>query len=121
MAVAGVWQPTAKPDPRPALRLDWDQVAGWRLRRHRLDERAPAGELLGVVATARILDASRGLLDSGARMAGSGSRATTLVALAEPAALELAQLPVVHRGEQAVRLDRGHGGLTVAMVVSAPL
>jgi uncharacterized protein YcaQ len=38
------------PDPRPALQLDWDQVAGWRLRRHRLDERAPAGELLGVVA-----------------------------------------------------------------------
>ena len=34
----------------PTRRLDWDQVAGWRLRRHHLDERAPAAELLPVVA-----------------------------------------------------------------------
>jgi hypothetical protein len=34
----------------PALTLDWDQVIGWRLRRHHLDERAPASELLPVVS-----------------------------------------------------------------------
>ena len=34
----------------PARILDWEQVIGWRLRRHHLDERAPASELLPVVA-----------------------------------------------------------------------
>jgi hypothetical protein len=34
----------------PALTLDRDQVIGWRLRRHHLDERAPASELVPVVS-----------------------------------------------------------------------
>src|SRR6266700_7446400 len=38
------------PTARPARRLEWDQVLGWRLRRHHLDQRAPSGELLAVVA-----------------------------------------------------------------------
>jgi hypothetical protein len=38
------------PDRRPALQLDWDQVIGWRLRRHHLDQRAPGGDMLAVVA-----------------------------------------------------------------------
>jgi hypothetical protein len=38
------------PAQRPALQLDWDQVVGWRLRRHHLDERAPGGDLLAVAA-----------------------------------------------------------------------
>jgi winged helix DNA-binding protein len=36
--------------PAPALKLDWDQVAGWRQRRHRLDERAPRAEMLAVTS-----------------------------------------------------------------------
>lgn len=37
--------------PQPvALRLEWDQVLGWRLRRHHLDERAPSAGALSVVA-----------------------------------------------------------------------
>jgi uncharacterized protein YcaQ len=38
------------PDQPPTLQLDWEQVIGWRLRRHHLDERAPSGDLLAVVA-----------------------------------------------------------------------
>jgi hypothetical protein len=38
------------PAQPPALRLDWDQVVGWRLRRHHLDERAPSADALPVVA-----------------------------------------------------------------------
>ncbi len=38
------------PAAPPALELAWDQVVGWRLRRHHLDERAPGGDLLAVVA-----------------------------------------------------------------------
>ncbi len=38
------------PAAPPALELAWDQVVGWRLRRHHLDERAPSGDLLAVVA-----------------------------------------------------------------------
>jgi uncharacterized protein YcaQ len=33
-----------------ALELDWDQVLGWRLRRHHLDERASADQALAVAA-----------------------------------------------------------------------
>jgi len=33
-----------------AAKLDWDQVAAWRLRRHHLDRRAPAADALAVVA-----------------------------------------------------------------------
>jgi hypothetical protein len=32
------------------MRLDWDQVLGWRLRRHHLDQRAPGANALEVVA-----------------------------------------------------------------------
>ena len=38
------------PAQPPALELDWDQILGWRLRRHHLDERAPAGQALAVAA-----------------------------------------------------------------------
>jgi Winged helix DNA-binding domain len=34
----------------PAATLGWDQVRAWRLGRHQLDERAPAGDMLAVVA-----------------------------------------------------------------------
>src|SRR6266536_1832767 len=50
VAVAAVWQGSAMPAAPPALELAWDQVVGWRLRRHHLDERAPGGDLLAVVA-----------------------------------------------------------------------
>src|SRR6266567_1521547 len=50
MAVAVLWQGSAMPARPPARRLEWDQVLGWRLRRHHLDQRAPSGELLAVVA-----------------------------------------------------------------------
>jgi len=50
VAVAAVWQGSAMPAAPPALELAWDQVVGWRLRRHHLDERAPSGDLLAVVA-----------------------------------------------------------------------
>jgi hypothetical protein len=50
VAVAAVWQGSAIPAAPPALELAWDQVVGWRLRRHHLDERAPGGDLLAVVA-----------------------------------------------------------------------
>ncbi len=30
------------------LKLTWEQIAAWRMRRHRLDRRAPAGTMLGV-------------------------------------------------------------------------
>src|SRR6266508_84674 len=50
VAVAAVWQGSAMPAAPPALELAWDQVVGWRLRRHHLDERAPVGDLLAVVA-----------------------------------------------------------------------
>jgi hypothetical protein len=33
-----------------ALKLDWNQVAAWRQRRHHLDRRAPRGDMLGVVS-----------------------------------------------------------------------
>ena len=35
---------------RPAVRLTWQQVRAWRLRRHYLDRRAPREAMLGVVA-----------------------------------------------------------------------
>jgi uncharacterized protein YcaQ len=38
------------PAQAPALRLDWNQVLGWRLRRQHLDERAPAADALEVVS-----------------------------------------------------------------------
>jgi hypothetical protein len=38
------------PLPPPALRLDWDQVAAWRQRRHHLDERVQRADLLAVVS-----------------------------------------------------------------------
>src|SRR6266508_3678105 len=50
VAVAAVWQGSAMPAAPPALELARDQVVGWRLRRHHLDERAPGGDLLAVVA-----------------------------------------------------------------------
>jgi uncharacterized protein YcaQ len=50
IAVAALWQGSTMPAQPPALRLDWDQVLGWRLRRHHLDERAPGADALGVVA-----------------------------------------------------------------------
>jgi hypothetical protein len=34
----------------PAMKLDWSQVAGWRQRRHQLDERAPRDEMLAVTS-----------------------------------------------------------------------
>jgi uncharacterized protein YcaQ len=36
--------------PAPALKLDWGQVAGWRQRRHHLDQRAPRAEMLAVTS-----------------------------------------------------------------------
>ena len=50
LAVAELWQGSAMPAQPPARRLAWDQVLGWRLRRHHLDERAPSGDVLEVVA-----------------------------------------------------------------------
>jgi hypothetical protein len=50
MAVAVLCQGGAMPARPPARRLEWDQVLGWRLRRHHLDQRAPSGELLAVAA-----------------------------------------------------------------------
>src|SRR3954453_2250715 len=32
------------------LKLTWEQVAAWRVRRHHLEKRAPAGSMLGVAA-----------------------------------------------------------------------
>ena len=34
---------------RPVMELSWDDVAAWRARRHRLDQRAPADSMLDVV------------------------------------------------------------------------
>jgi hypothetical protein len=38
------------PAQPPAFELDWDQVLGWRLRRHHLDQRVPADRALAVAA-----------------------------------------------------------------------
>jgi hypothetical protein len=41
-----------KPDrgTRPTLKLTWRQAAAWRIRRHYLDQRAPAGRMLAVAS-----------------------------------------------------------------------
>jgi hypothetical protein len=46
----GLWQGNDMTVKAPALALHWDQVIGWRLRRHHLDGRAPAADLLPVVS-----------------------------------------------------------------------
>ena len=40
----------AQSSPPPAARLSWAQAAAWRVRRHRLDRRAPGSEMVAVAS-----------------------------------------------------------------------
>jgi Winged helix DNA-binding domain len=51
--------------PSPALKLDWDHVAGWRQRGHHLDRRAARGEMLAV--TSRIAGLHAQVMSSAAQ------------------------------------------------------
>jgi Winged helix DNA-binding domain len=46
---SGRGHPKGRPMVRPNARLTWPGVLSWRLKRQRLDRRAPRGEALGVV------------------------------------------------------------------------
>src|SRR6266567_2250492 len=102
MAVAVLWQGSAMPARPPARRLEWDQVLGWRLRRHHLDQRAPSGELLAVVAEIAGLHAQ---VMSSAELTlwtRAGGRVPALAGGAEHAAW-------LRAGELAARLRRDPG------------